>query len=93
MRTLFLCAPQKEKFKITSLFYEDEMQALFDSVTGEKPLELRNRALLEILYGSGIRLSECSNLKMSDIDLDSEVMLVHGERKQRTICADWIICT
>ena len=48
-------------------------------VTGEKPLELRNRALLEILYGSGIRLSECSNLKMSDIDLDSEVMLVHGK--------------
>ena len=70
---------KKKNLKLPRFFYEDEMQALFDSVTGEKPLELRNRALLEILYGSGIRLSECSNLKMSDIDLDSEVMLVHGK--------------
>ena len=55
------------------------MQALFDSVAGDSPLDLRNRALLEVLYGSGIRLSECSNLLVSDIDFDSEVMLIHGK--------------
>lgn len=55
------------------------MQALFDSVAGDSPLDLRNRALLEVLYGSGIRLSECSSLSVSDIDFDSEVMLIHGK--------------
>ena len=42
-------------------------------------MDLRNRALLEVLYGSGIRLSECSSLSVSDIDFDSEVMLIHGK--------------
>lgn len=70
---------KKKNLKLPRFFYENEMQALFASVTGDKPLELRNRALLEILYGSGIRLSECSNLKVSEIDFDSEVMLIHGK--------------
>ena len=55
------------------------MDALFESVTGTKPLELRNRALLEILYGTGIRVSECANLTIEAIDFDSSVLLVHGK--------------
>ncbi|MBF8807859.1 MAG: tyrosine recombinase XerC [Enterococcus lacertideformus] len=70
---------KKKNLKLPKFFYENEMQALFDSMTGEKPLDLRNRALLEILYGSGIRLSECSNLKVAEIDFESEVMLIHGK--------------
>ncbi|EMF0079747.1 tyrosine recombinase XerC [Enterococcus hirae] len=70
---------KKKNLKLPRFFYESEMQALFDSVKGEKPLDLRNQALLEVLYGSGIRLSECSNLKLAEIDFDSEVMLIHGK--------------
>ncbi|EPH94674.1 MULTISPECIES: tyrosine recombinase XerC [unclassified Enterococcus] len=70
---------KKKSLRLPRFFYEDEMQALFDSVKGEKPLDLRNQALLEVLYGSGIRLSECSGLKMSDIDFEAEVMLIHGK--------------
>ena len=70
---------KKKNLKLPRFFYENEMQALFDSVKGEKPLDLRNQALLEVLYGSGIRLSECSNLKLAEIDFDSEVMLIHGK--------------
>lgn len=70
---------KKKNLKLPRFFYENEMQALFDSVKGEKPLDLRNQALLEVLYGSGIRLSECSNLKLVEIDFDSEVMLIHGK--------------
>lgn len=70
---------KKKNLKLPRFFYENEMQALFDSVKGEKPLDLRNHALLEVLYGSGIRLSECSNLKLAEIDFDSEVMLIHGK--------------
>ncbi|RXA70813.1 tyrosine recombinase XerC [Enterococcus hirae] len=70
---------KKKNLKLPRFFYENEMQALFDSVKGEKPLDLRNQVLLEVLYGSGIRLSECSNLKLAEIDFDSEVMLIHGK--------------
>lgn len=70
---------KKKNLKLPRFFYENEMQVLFDSVRGEKPLDLRNQALLEVLYGSGIRLSECSNLKLAEIDFDSEVMLIHGK--------------
>lgn len=70
---------KKKNLKLPRFFYENEMQALFDSVKGEKPLDLRNQALLEVLYGSGIRLSECSNLKLAEIDFDSEVMFIHGK--------------
>lgn len=70
---------KKKNLKLPRFFYENEMQVLFDSVKGEKPLDLRNQALLEVLYGSGIRLSECSNLKLAEIDFDSEVMLIHSK--------------
>ncbi|EMF0506077.1 tyrosine recombinase XerC [Enterococcus hirae] len=70
---------KKKNLKLPRFFYENEIQVLFDSVKGEKPLDLRNQALLEVLYGSGIRLSECSNLKLAEIDFDSEVMLIHGK--------------
>ncbi len=70
---------KKKNLKLPRFFYENEMQVLFDSVKGEKSLDLRNQALLEVLYGSGIRLSECSNLKLAEIDFDSEVMLIHGK--------------
>lgn len=70
---------KKKNVKLPRFFYENEMQSLFESVTGDSPLALRDRALLEVLYGSGIRLSECSQLMMSAIDFGSEVMLIHGK--------------
>ncbi|MFV0559728.1 MAG: tyrosine recombinase XerC [Enterococcus sp.] len=77
---------KKKNLRLPRFFYENEMQALFDSVTGDKPLEIRNRALLEVLYGSGIRVSECSQLKVKDLDFQSEVMLVHGKgNKERYV--------
>ena len=51
----------------------------FESVKGHEPLQQRNRALLEILYGSGLRVSECSNLTLSDVDWENGVLLIHGK--------------
>lgn len=70
---------KKKQLRLPRFFYEKEMDALFESVTGTKPLELRNRALLEILYGTGIRVSECANLTIEAIAFDSSVLLVHGK--------------
>ncbi|MDA3974548.1 tyrosine recombinase XerC [Enterococcus thailandicus] len=70
---------KKKNIRLPRFFYENEMQALFESVTGDKPLDFRDRAVLEVLYGSGIRLSECSGLQVKDIDFQAEVMLIHGK--------------
>ena len=70
---------KKKNAKLPRFFYEKEMEALFESVKGHEPLQQRNRALLEILYGSGLRVSECSNLTLSDIDWENGVLLIHGK--------------
>jgi integrase/recombinase XerC len=71
--------PKKKQARLPRFFYEKEIELLFDSVNGTKPLDQRNRALLEVLYGSGLRVSECANLTLSVIDLDNSVMLIHGK--------------
>ncbi|MGX7196634.1 tyrosine recombinase XerC [Enterococcus olivae] len=77
---------KKKSIKLPRFFYEKEMEALFDSVEGTEPLQQRNRALLEILYGSGLRVSECANLSLQDIDWISGVLLVNGKgSKQRYV--------
>lgn len=39
----------------------------------------RNAALLEVLYGTGIRLSECVDLQLADVDFDLKMMLIRGK--------------
>lgn len=70
---------KKKNAKLPRFFYEKEMAALFESVAGDEPLQQRNQALLEVLYGSGLRVSECSNLTIPDIDWESGVLLIHGK--------------
>lgn len=61
-------------------FYSQEMAALFKAADGQgRPLDFRNRALLEMLYATGMRVSECANLKRSQIDEDLSLILVHGK--------------
>lgn len=70
---------KRKSLRLPRFFYEEEMKALFETVEGEKPLDLRNRALLEVLYGSGLRLSECAEMVLEAIDFDNEVLLIHGK--------------
>lgn len=77
---------KKKKERLPSFFYEKEMQVLFDSLQGSEPLQLRDRALVELLYATGIRVSECAQLEMKDIDFSSSVLLVLGKgRKERYV--------
>ncbi|BCA86046.1 tyrosine recombinase XerC [Enterococcus saigonensis] len=70
---------KKQNSKLPRFFYEKEMAALFQAAKGDKPLELRNRALLETIYGSGLRVSECAGLTLDAIDWQGEVLLIHGK--------------
>ncbi|WP_396163702.1 tyrosine recombinase XerC [Carnobacterium sp.] len=77
---------KKKTLRLPRFFYEKEMDALFQAVKGEKPLDFRNEALLEVLYGTGIRLSECKNIQLKDIDFDLSVVLIHGKgNKERYV--------
>lgn len=60
-------------------FYEKEMQALFKAVSSDSLVDIRDRAVLESLYATGMRVSECTGLKLNDIDFDLKVMLLHGK--------------
>jgi len=77
---------KKKQPKLPRFFYEDEVQELFDSITGSTPLDQRNRALLEVLYGCGLRVSECATLAVHQIDFQMQVLKVIGKgHKERIV--------
>ena len=57
----------------------DDMFRLLDQAADDTVLGLRNRALFETLYGSGIRVSELTGLNVLDVDLDSGCLRVSGK--------------
>ncbi|GBG94877.1 tyrosine recombinase XerC [Ligilactobacillus salitolerans] len=63
-------------------FYEKEMNALFAATQGDSETDLRDNALLETLYATGMRVSECTGLSMQDIDFGNRAMLLHGKGKK-----------
>lgn len=64
---------------LPEFLYDKEINELIESAKGNKPLEQRNQTLLEILYGTGMRVSEVANLTLKQIDFDMSVILVHGK--------------
>lgn len=65
---------------------EEEVSALFTHVVGDGPLVLRDRALLEILYGTGARVSEAVGLDLTDIDTGTGLIRLFGKgRKERVV--------
>lgn len=63
-----------------------EIQALINAIDLSKPEGTRNKAILEVMYGCGLRVSELINLKRSDLFLDVEYIKVIGKGdKQRLV--------
>ena len=57
----------------------DEVLALIAAAGDDSPAGLRDRALLELLYGTGARISEAVGLAVDDVDLVSATVLLHGK--------------
>src|SRR5919202_4977812 len=57
----------------------DELAALLDRIPASTPLELRDRALFEVAYGSGLRAEELVTLEVAAVDFDAEELRVEGK--------------
>ncbi|MBR6212442.1 MAG: site-specific tyrosine recombinase XerD [Bacteroidales bacterium] len=80
-----LSVPKLNPYLPTVLSVE-EVLAILDSVDLSQPEGHRNRAILEVLYSCGLRVSELVNLKISDLFLDEQFIRVFGKgSKQRLV--------
>jgi len=79
-----LKAPKIEK-KIPAILTLNEMNHLLEQPSGDSPKELRDKAMLELLYATGIRVSELISLKLSDINLSMEYISCADIHKERVI--------
>lgn len=73
--------PKKAKM-LPQFLYEKELEKLFNVSDISTPIGQRNQAILELLYGTGIRVSECCKLQLKDLDLFVEAALVRGKGKK-----------
>jgi integrase/recombinase XerD len=79
---------------------EDEVASLLDAVTGNEPVHRRDRAILEVLYGTGMRISELCGLSLGDLDVTGGLVRVFGKgakerivpvgRPARAALTDWL---
>lgn len=77
--------PKKEK-RLPNFFYEEELSQLFERNVGTDNKSIRNMALLELLYATGIRVSECTSIELEDLDFHYSIIRVMGKgRKERII--------
>ena len=79
-----LKAPRIEK-KMPEILTTDEVNRLLDQPRGSAPKDLRDRAMLELLYATGIRVSELINLNVSDVNLQIGYIVCRDAKKERVV--------
>lgn len=79
-----LKAPKIEK-KAPEIMSPDEVIRLLEQPSGETPKEIRDRAMLELLYATGIRVTELITLRVSDVNMQMGVILCRDRNKERII--------
>ena len=75
--------PPKIKNKLPVFLFLEEVTKLIDSVKADKPIGIRDKAILELLYATGIRVAELSNLNLVDLDLDDDIVKILGKGLKR----------
>jgi integrase/recombinase XerD len=80
-------APKKTRREI-DILTQDDVRALMAACSRRSPTGVRNRALIALLYGSGLRIAEALALKPKDLDLQRLGVTVHsGKRGKRRVSA------
>lgn len=79
-----LKAPRVEK-KMPGILSMEEVERLLEQPGEENPKEIRDKAMLELLYATGIRVSELISLKVSDINMQMGYIICHDRTKERAV--------
>ncbi len=73
-------------FRVPRVLTREDMQALLTAIPGDSPQAIRDRAVLETLYSTGVRVSELCGLDLKDIDLSRRRAIVWGKgQKERVV--------
>lgn len=73
-------------FYLPNFLSEDDVDRLFEAPDTDQETGLRDRAILELMYAAGLRVSEAANLGIRDVDLDSQIVTCVGKgNKERKI--------
>ena len=75
----------KKALVLPRILSEQEVFAMLDEVKGEDPVSLRDRAILEVMYGCGLRVSELCDLKREDIVAEGELLRILGKGSKERI--------
>lgn len=79
-----LKAPKIEK-KMPEILTPDEVVRLLEQPSGDSAKEIRDKAMLELLYATGIRVTELITLKVSDVNLSMGYIVCKDANKERVI--------
>lgn len=79
-----LKAPKIEK-KAPEIMSPDEVVRLLEQPSGDSPKEIRDKAMLELLYATGIRVTELITLNLSDVNMQMSFILCRDRNKERII--------
>ena len=79
-----LKAPKIEK-KAPNILSKNEVTLLLEQPSGKTPKQIRDKAMLELLYATGIRVSELISLENSDINLSMDFIKIRDLKKERLI--------
>ncbi|MCR5848417.1 MAG: site-specific tyrosine recombinase XerD [Lachnospiraceae bacterium] len=79
-----LKAPKIEK-KMPNILTKNEVTLLLEQPSGKTPKQIRDKAMLELLYATGIRVSELISLENSDINLNMDFIKIRDLKKERLI--------
>lgn len=79
-----LKAPKIEK-KAPTILSVEEVETLIAQPKGKKPKEIRDKAMLELLYATGIRVSELVHLELTDVNLSVGFITCRDEQKERNV--------
>jgi site-specific recombinase XerD len=78
--------PPRRRRRIPDAPKLSSVEAIIATATGDAPLALRNRAILELTYSCGLRSAEVVGLRLSDVDFDQESVRVLGKGgKERVV--------
>ncbi len=81
---LGISLPKKEQ-RLPVVLSVEEVDALMVAADGDEPLEIRNKAMLELLYGSGLRISELLDLSLSDLHVNMGFLNITGKGNKERI--------